>query len=113
MIDEFGLDFEAEKHILYLLRNAEKDRVPVLSELVVSVTVPNEHRTSTSKYLSCLVLYWYGCYSVRVINCTSNPDRNINPNLIVLAYIPSKSTQIRAELLRIELAKVLLKLSTC
>ena len=27
VIDEFGLDFEVEKHILYLLRNAEKDRV--------------------------------------------------------------------------------------
>ena len=30
VIDEFGLDFEVEKHILYLLRNAEKDQVLVL-----------------------------------------------------------------------------------
>ena len=37
MIDEFGLDFEVEKHILYLLRNAEKDQVLVLSELMLTV----------------------------------------------------------------------------
>ena len=41
MIDEFGLDFEVEKHILYLLRNAEKDQVLVLSEMVLNDTVPN------------------------------------------------------------------------
>ena len=50
MIDEYGLDFEVERHILYLSRNAEKDRVlpvlPVLSELVLSATVPNQYRTS-------------------------------------------------------------------
>ena len=42
MIDEFGLDFEVEKHILYLLRNAEKDQVLVLSEMVLNDTVPNQ-----------------------------------------------------------------------
>ena len=35
MIDELGHDFEVENHILYLLRNAEKGWVPVLSELVL------------------------------------------------------------------------------
>ena len=35
MIDELGHDFEVEKHILYLLGNAEKHRVPLLSELVL------------------------------------------------------------------------------
>ena len=47
MIDEFGLDFEVEKHILYLLRNAEKDQVLVLSEMVLNDTVPNMYHNST------------------------------------------------------------------
>ena len=37
MIDELGHDFEVEKHTLYLLRNAEKDQVLVLTDLVVTV----------------------------------------------------------------------------
>ena len=52
MIDEFGLDFEVEKHILYLLRNAEKDQVLVLSEMVLNDTVPNQHHNSTAVPLS-------------------------------------------------------------
>ena len=52
MIDEFGLDFEVEKHILYLLRNAEKDQVLVLSEMVLNDTVPNVYHNSTVVPLS-------------------------------------------------------------
>ena len=52
VIDEFGLDFEVEKHILYLLRNAEKDQVLVLSEMVLNDTVPNQHHNSTAVPLS-------------------------------------------------------------
>ena len=52
MIDEFGLDFEVEKHILYLLRNAEKDQVLVLSEMVLNDTVPNLYHNSTVVPLS-------------------------------------------------------------
>ena len=52
VIDEFGLDFEVEKHILYLLRNAEKDQVLVLSEMVLNDTVPNLYHNSTVVPLS-------------------------------------------------------------
>ena len=52
VIDEFRLDFEVEKHILYLLRNAEKDQVLVLSEMVLNDTVPNQHHNSTAVPLS-------------------------------------------------------------
>ena len=46
MIDEFGLDFEVGKHILYLLRNAEKDQVLVFSEMVLNDTVPNQYHNT-------------------------------------------------------------------
>ena len=52
MIDELGHDFEVENHILYLLRNAEKDQVLVLSEMVLNDTVPNQYHTSTAVPLS-------------------------------------------------------------
>ena len=52
MIDEFGLDFEVEKHILYFFRNAEKDQVLVLSEMVLNDTVPNLYHNSTVVPLS-------------------------------------------------------------
>ena len=48
VIDEFGLDFDVEKHILYLLGNAEKDQVLVLCEMVLNDTVPNLYHTKFS-----------------------------------------------------------------